>query len=343
MIKIPAKAQNFFYENIQDIFDSGNLAESKWNKLLAEQTCKYTSAAHCISFNSNGSAILATLMGLKQLKSLKYVFVQSNTMYGVKVMAHTSGLEVLDSIPCSLATLMPSAEQVECYLRSLKYPRETVFLLTHIGGIANPDIVRIAELCNFFGVILVEDCAHSYGATLNGQHTGTFGDAGIYSLYATKSIPGGEGGLWVSNNSELYDFLSRFNIYDRFDQRQLIGCNFRVSEVQALLSYSVCKYSEDIIENKSLIAQRYIEICKNKGINFIAQNINGQRGNYYKFIVLSNQDFSYDKLKSRTSPVYDYSLGPDPELIANRHLCLPIWYGLEDSLISNVVNELNSI
>ncbi len=41
---------------------------------------------------------------------------------------------------------------------------------------------KISEFCHSENIILLEDCAHSYGATLNGKHSGTFGDAGVFSF-----------------------------------------------------------------------------------------------------------------------------------------------------------------
>ena len=45
------------------------------------------------------------------------------------------------------------------------------------------DIEEIAGLCQDKGVTLIEDCAHSFGATLNNMPSGLFGDAGVYSFY----------------------------------------------------------------------------------------------------------------------------------------------------------------
>jgi perosamine synthetase len=45
---------------------------------------------------------------------------------------------------------------------------------------------------------LIEDCAHAHGASYNKKKPGSWGDAGIYSLYATKTISTGEGGVLVS-------------------------------------------------------------------------------------------------------------------------------------------------
>lgn len=45
-------------------------------------------------------------------------------------------------------------------------------------------------------------------------------------------------------------------------------------------------------------------------------------------------------IKNRTSPVYDYSLGEDPMKIAKRHICLPIWYNLEEEVVQRTVSEI---
>ena len=136
-----------------------------------------------------------------------------------------------------------------------------LILLSHIGGIINPDIEKIVALCKDENIILLEDCAHSFGATLYDKHSGLFGDAGVYSFYATKAIPAGEGGVVVTNNIELGELVSKFSIYDRFEQDLTIGNNIRISELQALFSYSVVKEWNNIMLNKSEIAQNYIEIC----------------------------------------------------------------------------------
>lgn len=342
MIKIPQLAVAKFEENYPEILSTGNLAEGKWNKELANFFKEYTSSKYSMPFSSNGSGLLSILMLLKKHRGYKSVFIQSNTMYGVKTIANTSGLNFMGCVPCSLPSLMPTAKQVIEFLDSLSNPQESVFLITHIGGIVNPEIVEIAEICRDKGVALVEDCAHSLGATLNEQHTGLFGVAGVYSLYATKAIAAGEGGIAVSNDTELGILLDKFQIYDRFEQKEEIGVNFRISELQALFALSICELSELIIENKTTIAKRYISACKEANIEYVDPFSNGQRGNHYKFSIIANQsvESEFYQIKNRTSPVYDYTLGSDPFLIHKKHTCLPIWYGLEEEIISQTIEQI---
>jgi perosamine synthetase len=343
MIKLPKKSVNFFNRHYSEIFESGNLAEGDWNKKVAQWSCAYTSAHYALAVNSNGAGIFTLLRILKQYRHKKRVFLQSNTMYGVRTIAISSGLDLCGYIDCSLDYLMPTYEQVEEFISYLDKPSECVFLLTHIGGWVNPDIVKIAKLCKDKGVTLIEDCAHSLGSTLKGKHTGTFGDAGVYSLYATKTIPVGEGGIVVTQDKELYQMAEKFIMYDRFDQELDVGINLRMSEINALLTYSVIQETEAIIQNKYEIAKKYIEACDKYNWNYINPTSDNQRANLYKFILLSNSEHpenEFSKIVKRTSPVYDYALGRDPYELIKRHICLPIWYLLDDVVVDDVVSEL---
>lgn len=343
MIKLPLESIEFFDSNYKEIFSSGSLAEGKWNDQVGRWACSFTSASHALASNSNGSGILALLSVLKKFRDKKTIFLQSNTMYGVKTMSLTSGLELLGFVDCTLDYLMPTYEQVLSFVDTIDKPQESVFLITHIGGWVNPDIEKIAELCRTRGISLIEDCAHSLGSTLNGKHTGLFGDAGVYSLYATKAVPAGEGGIIVTNDEDLYKKTAKYSIYDRFDQELDLGVNNRLSEVGALLCYSVLMETQAIIDNKYAIAEKYVAACDKYGWTYIDPSANGQKSNLYKFILLAESSDArkdFEQIKTRTSPVYDYALGNDLGQVRDNHICLPIWYQLEDSEISKVISEL---
>jgi len=343
MIKLPKKSRNFFSKNYNEIFQSGDLAEGKWNDKVSIWLCSYTSAKYALAVNSNGSGLFTLLQILKKYRCKKRIFLQSNTMYGVRSIAISSGLDLCGYVDCSLDYLMPTYDQVEDFINNLDNPEECVFLLTHIGGWVNPDIVRIAKFCREQGISLIEDCAHSLGSTLNGMHSGLFGDAGVYSLYATKAVPVGEGGMIVTNNQEIHEMASKFIMYDRFDQKLNIGVNFRMSEVNALLTYSVIKETESIINEKFKIAKMYVQACEQFGWIYINPTSFGQRSNLYKFILLSKATYpeeTFKKISKRTSQVYDYTLSKDSDEITKRHICLPIWYKLEDEIVKEVINEL---
>lgn len=343
MIKIPQPAISFFKENLDEIFDTGNLAEGKWNQKLSNHISGYCSVKHATPTSSNGSGLVALMLVYKGYFNRSEVLLQSNTMYGVKTMVYSSGCNLSGFIDCTLDTLMPSFEQVKHAVEILIGDKnKTIILLSHIGGIINPDIEKIAEYCKSENIVLLEDCAHSYGATHNGKHSGTFGEAGVYSFYATKSVPAGEGGIVITKNDEIGEYIRRFVIYDRFEQKMNIGSNNRPSEIQALLIYAVVKCSDEIINNKREIADKYITVCDELSIPYIKQITKTSRGNYYKFIIY-NQEKPIKEylptLKTITSGVYDYTLG-NSRLITTHHVCLPIWYGQDDEVTEKAISEL---
>ena len=344
LVKLPKKSVEFFKKNQDEILNSGNLVEGAWNKTLNEKIKEISGAKNAICVNSNGSGLVAILLIFKTYFGREDVMIQSNTMYGVKTMVGTSGLNLVNFINCQIETLMPNYKDVENAVKNYKGDKnKLVIMLSDIGGIINPDIEKIAKFLKQENILLLEDAAHSFGARLNKKFSGTFGDAGVYSYYATKAIFAGEGGVAVTNNDELGNYLQDFIVYDRFKQKMPIGSNIRLSELQALMIFSVVNYYKDIILNKNEIAEKYIESCKMNEIQFISQNQNLNIGNYYKFTIISPSNEItkvYPNIKTTTSKVYDYALGKNKE-IPLKHLCLPIWYNQDKSLTDKVLVELN--
>jgi dTDP-4-amino-4,6-dideoxygalactose transaminase len=198
--------------------------------------------------------------------------------------------------------------------------KKLVILLSDIGGAINPDIEEIAKFCKEKNIILLEDSAHSFGSTLNKKFSGTFGNAGVYSYYSTKAIFAGEGGIVVTDDNNIGNLMKDFISYDRFKQKMQIGCNIRLSEIQALMIYSVVNEYKEIIKNKFKTAKKYAEICNSHNIKFINQNEKSSIGNYYKFTIISPEKNISDflpNLKTTTSRVYEYFLGNSKKIFIN--------------------------
>ena len=342
-IKLPKNSIDFFKSNQNKIFESGNLAEGPWNDQLSKKIKTICNVKNAICVNSNGSGLVALLLIYKEYYGRTDVMIQSNTMYGVKTITKTAGYNLVDFIDCQLETLMPSFDDLKKAVDNYKGEvKQLVILLSDIGGIINPDIEKIAKFCKEKNIILLEDAAHSFGSTLNKKFSGTFGNAGVYSYYSTKAIFAGEGGIVVTDDNNIGNLIKDFIAYDRFKQKMEIGCNIRLPEIQALMIYSVVKEYKEIIKNKFKIAKKYSETCNSCNIKYISQNENSNIGNYYKFTIISSSKNVSDflpKIKNTTSKVYDYSLGNSKE-IPTKHLCLPIWFELEENISDKVIKEI---
>ncbi len=94
-------------------------------------------------------------------------------------------------------------------------PKTKAILITHMWGYpCNMDeIVSIAKKNN---LLLFEDCSHAHLATYKGKRVGSFGDAAAWSLQGQKNITGGEGGILVTNNLDIY---VRANLLGHYNKR----------------------------------------------------------------------------------------------------------------------------
>ena len=147
-IKLPKNSIDFFNNNQNKIFETGNLAEGPWNEQLSEKIKSICNVKNAICVNSNGSGLVALLLIYKEYYGRINVMIQSNTMYGVKTMVKAGGCELVGVINCQLETLMPSFEDIKiAFSRYSGNKEELILLLSDIGGIINPDIIPISEYC----------------------------------------------------------------------------------------------------------------------------------------------------------------------------------------------------
>lgn len=82
-------------------------------------------------------------------------------------------------------------------------PRTKAIVVTHMWGIPC-QMDQLMALAELHGLILLEDASHSHGATFRGRLTGTFGRAAAFSLQAQKTLTGGEAGILLTDDDEIY-------------------------------------------------------------------------------------------------------------------------------------------
>ena len=71
-----------------------------------------------------------------------------------------------------------------------------------------PDIDRMMDIADRYGVKVVEDCAHTLGARWRGKHVGTFGAVGCWSMQTNKAVNAGEGGILSTDREDVASYLT---------------------------------------------------------------------------------------------------------------------------------------
>ncbi len=115
-------------------------------------------------------------------------------------------------------------------------PRTVAVMPVHLYG--HPaDMTAIGDVCRRHGLAMFEDAAQAHGATWDGQQVGTFGIFGMFSLYPTKNMTAGEGGMDSVSDPEVERRLRllRNQGMERRYENELIGHNARMTEIHAAL------------------------------------------------------------------------------------------------------------
>jgi perosamine synthetase len=270
-----------------------------------------------VAFNGWTGAALAALewAGVRG----ETVLCPSNTFMATPLTAITAGARV-EFVDCNREDLCMSFDDLE---RKVHVHKPRAVFLVHIGGHLAFDVHRIADLCRSEGILLLEDCAHAHGAEWNGQRAGTFGDVGVWSFAATKTISAGEGGMLVSRDEDALEFARAFRNYGKADYA-VHGLNFRLNEFTAALGIVQVDRLDEIVAWKNEAARVHLDPLYPSRM----QLPDGMTSGLYKYVV-------FEPIERSTGKVYDEPchriLGHDVDLpnsdwVAENHWCVPIYY-----------------
>ncbi len=247
------------------------------------------------------------------------VLCPSNTFMATPLAAVHLGAQVA-FVDCERDDLCLSAADLE---RKISEHRPKAAIVVHIGGHIAFRIEEIAAICRAHDIFLLEDCAHAHGASWQGRYAGSWGNAGAYSFYATKTVSTGEGGMLVSSDRDLVAYAEAYRNYGKPDHA-VSGVNFRLSEFTAALGIVQTERLPEIVAWKNAMARLHLD----PGHPGRLELPDGMTSGLYKYIV-------FDPVAPSTGKVYDTPchriMGhaadlPNTDWVAEHHWCVPLYY-----------------
>ena len=248
---------------IQEAFDTNWIAPLGANVNGFESELAAYVGANAASATSSGTAAIHLALDLLGVKAGDTVFCSTLTFIASANPILYLGAEpvFIDSEPTTW-NMSPQALQValEEAKAEGKLPK-AVIVVNLYGQSARMD--EILEICNTYGVPVVEDAAESLGSTYKGKKSGTFGKFGIYSFNGNKIITTSGGGMLVSDDEELIE-RSRFKATQARDaakhyQHSVVGYNYRMSNVVAGIGRGQLEVLDERVIQKRAIFARYEE------------------------------------------------------------------------------------
>jgi dTDP-4-amino-4,6-dideoxygalactose transaminase len=131
--------------------------------------------------------------------------------------------------------------------------RTKAVIAPHLFGLP-ADIDAITAM----GVPVIEDCAQSVGAVIDGRRVGAFGHAAVFSFYATKVITTGEGGMVVSDDLTLLERIRDLKEYDGKKSNR-VRYNYKMTDMQAAMGMAQLQRLATFIARRRTIARKYDE------------------------------------------------------------------------------------
>ena len=225
------------------------------------ELCKYTGAKYCVAV-ANGTAALH-LASLVLLNKCDKVITTPNSF-----VATSNSILYVEAIPIFVDIQEDGNIDLDLCEEELKKDSsiKAIYVVNFSGNIVNQK--KLKYLKESYNIKILEDCAHSLGATFEGVKAGSCenSDCSILSFHPVKHITTGEGGAVTTNSKEIYEKLLELRAHGikRFPdtapwyyEMHSLGFNYRITDMQAALGISQLKKLDSFVKRRKEIALKY--------------------------------------------------------------------------------------
>lgn len=244
-------------DNLKTVLETGRFAQGPMVEKLEAGFCEIANTEHAIAVMSGTIALVAAIEGLElgpgdEVITSPFTFVASVNAI-LEAGASVRFADIGDDFCLDPASV-----------RAAITPNTKAIMPVHLYGLA-ADMGEISAIAAEHGLGLIEDAAQAHLAEFQGQRAGSFG-IGCFSLYATKNMTTGEGGMVTTNDAAVADrirVLRNQGMRARY-QYEMVGHNWRMTELQAAIGLPqldlLAERTQKRIENAAWLNQAMSDI-----------------------------------------------------------------------------------
>jgi perosamine synthetase len=238
---------------------------SRFENLFRE----YLGVSHAIATSSCTGALHMGLAGLGIGAGDEVILADTNWIATAAPISYLGAKPVFVDILPDTWCLDP--EKVEAAITS----KTKAIIAVHLyGNLAEMD--RLLAIGDRHGIPVVEDAAEAIGSVFHGKPAGSMGRFGAFSFHGTKTITTGEGGMFVTNDADLYEHVLTMSNHGRSRQQakqfwpEVVGFKYKISNVQAAIGCGQMERIDELTQRKRAIMKHYLELIA--GIPGVAMN-----------------------------------------------------------------------
>ena len=278
--------------SVVEVLKSDFLTTGPKIKEFEEELCRYTNAKYCVAV-ANGTAALH-LASLVLLNKGDKVITTPNSF-----VATSNSILYVEAKPIFVDIKEDGNIDLDLCEEELKKDSSIkAIYVVHFSG--NPiEQEKLKYLKESYNIKILEDCAHSLGASFGNIKAGSCenSDCSILSFHPVKHITTGEGGAVTTNSKEIYEKLLELRAHGikRFPdatpwyyEMHSLGFNYRITDMQAALGISQLKKLDSFVKRRKEIALKYDKALLNSVVKPLYSF--NQNSSYHLFVV--KVDFS---------------------------------------------------
>ena len=247
--------------SVVEVLKSDFLTTGPKIKEFEDELCRYTNAKYCVAV-ANGTAALH-LASLVLLNKCDKVITTPNSF-----VATSNSILYVEAIPIFVDIQEDGNIDLDLCEEELKKDSsiKAIYVVNFSGNIVNQK--KLKYLKETYNIKILEDCAHSLGATFEGIKAGSCenSDCSILSFHPVKHITTGEGGAVTTNSKEIYEKLLELRAHGIkrlpdfapwYYEMHSLGFNYRITDMQAALGISQLKKLDSFVKRRKEIALKY--------------------------------------------------------------------------------------
>ena len=278
--------------SVVEVLKSDFLTTGPKIKEFEDELCRYTNAKYCVAV-ANGTAALH-LASLVLLNKGDKVITTPNSF-----VATSNSILYVEAKPIFVDIKEDGNIDLDLCEEELKKDSSIkAIYVVHFSG--NPvNQKKLKYLKESYNIKILEDCAHSLGASFGNIKAGSCenSDCSILSFHPVKHITTGEGGAVTTNSKEIYEKLLELRAHGikRFPdatpwyyEMHSLGFNYRITDMQAALGISQLKKLDSFVKRRKEIALKYDKALLNSVVKPLYSF--NQNSSYHLFVV--KVDFS---------------------------------------------------
>lgn len=155
-------------------------------------------------------------------------------------------------------------------------------------------IDQIIEICKRYHIPVIEDAAEALGSFYNGQHAGTFTNAGILSFNGNKPVTTGGGGMIITNDEACATMAKHLTTTAKQPHpwefvHDHVGYNYRMPNINAAVGCAQMEGIAGVLENKRATARMYDQFFQEIGMPFVTEPANALSNYWLNSIIFKDR------------------------------------------------------